>query len=499
MLIAVIQASNHDSAEQQIKLVLNKTDGIELRLDYWEQWDLDALATLRRRYTLPMIFTLRKKSQGGFYPHDEAERLQTLLALCQLQPDYVDIEYDVPTDFLQQLHKLYPNIKLMCSYHHFTETPIDLPGILQSMLHPVFAAYKIATYAHSTLDALRMLCFVKNASKKHALTGICMGVDGMCTRILAPVVGNALTYASVSDAYATAPGQLTLHELLSIYQIRNLNTATKIYALLGDPIDKSVGHILHNMAMRLLQKNTVYIKLRIAPHDLEQSVALCRTLSFAGFSITMPLKELIVPLLDQIEIAGQKIHAINSIVVRQHEWIGFNTDGIGAINRLAEKFNLSNQKIIVLGAGGAARSIIYTAMQHGAHVIVVNRTSIKAQQLAQEFDCAVCAIDNIGDVKEIKSTIIINTLPENVFLEEPLNALLHSNGILNNAFAVMDCIYQPINTLFLQAAKQANCICIPGYEMYIGQALMQIKHWLEPTENQIAAIKCEMERYFREV
>lgn len=222
MLITVIQAVDYASAKKQIEQASAKTDGIELRLDYWPLIDIKAISALCQEFNLPTILTVRKKSQGGFYPYNEETRLHTILSLCELKPTYFDIEYDVPTDFLQKIKVNHPEIKLIRSYHNFNETPADLITTFQSLIHPDCHSYKIATQAENTLDTLRMLQLIKNFNQQYILTGICMGHHGQGTRILSSLIGNAMNYVCLDHTQATAPGQLTLNEmtiLLDICQI----------------------------------------------------------------------------------------------------------------------------------------------------------------------------------------------------------------------------------------------------------------------------------------
>ena len=176
MLITAIRVRDIAESLLQIRQVLEHTDGFELRLDYCEPLDLEALKNLRSQCTKPLIFTLRRADQGGQYQGPEAARLALILDLCALAPDYFDFEYDIPREFVAKVSALYPNIKLISSYHDFDQTPEDLAAILALMQQPFISIYKLATFAHSIIDALRMLYFIKEAQVPFA--GMCMGEDG---------------------------------------------------------------------------------------------------------------------------------------------------------------------------------------------------------------------------------------------------------------------------------------------------------------------------------
>ncbi|MBP6918661.1 MAG: shikimate dehydrogenase [Legionellaceae bacterium] len=493
MLIAILPVTDYSTAKQQLFQLVDSADGVELRLDYASHWDGNAVAELRKMCTLPVIFTLRSQAQGGHYPHSEEQRLQTILELCAFNPDYLDLEHNVPHEFILVIRQCYPAIKIIVSYHNFAETPADLAGLFQAIYHEDCYAYKIATQAHSTLDALRMLHWVLTVRTRKRVIGLCMGEEGQCTRILAPVVGSLFSYTFWDQSQATASGQLPLQDLTTTYHYRQLNSSTKIYALLGDPVHLSVGHIFHNRAIEIMGQNAVYIKLRVTAEELPAAMVLLRHLPIGGLSITMPLKETVVPLLDELSPDAQAIQAVNT-VVRGRQWIGWNTDGLGAMQALSEQCSLAGQTILLLGAGGAARAIAYAALAEGAKVIILNRSIAKAKILADELGCEAYALEVFHALKSY--TLCINTLPETAFQDPTMQAIWQSNPILPGT-VVMDIVYQPLlETTFLLAAKAAGCVCIPGFKMYIAQALLQIQHWFQPEATVIQEIKLLMQKIF---
>jgi 3-dehydroquinate dehydratase/shikimate dehydrogenase len=493
MLIASLAIKDYSTAKQSLFQLADRADGVEFRLDYAPHWDLGAISALRQACTLPVIFTLRRQTQGGHYPHTEAERLQTLLNLCALNPDYVDLEYDVPQKYIQAIRQRYPAVKIILSYHNFAETPPDLVGFFKTMQQTDCFAYKIATQAQSVLDALRMLQFVMQMKTQHRIIGLCMGEAGQCTRILAPIVGSLFSYAAWDPSQTTAPGQLSLQDLTEIYHYRQLNDATKIYVLLGDPVQGSVGHIVHNRVIRFLQKNAVYVKIRVSAADLPMAMHLLHGLPCVGGSITMPLKEKVLPLLQDLDPSAQVIQAVNTFVMQDRRWIGMNTDGLGAMQAVAAHLPLAGQTIVLFGAGGAARALAVVASQQGAKLIILNRTLEKAKQLAEELHGEAYPLDMFPTLHSY--TLCINTLPESAFQTPELQAIWQPKYILPESTA-MDIVYQPRETYFLNIAKAAGCQCIFGHHMYINQAILQIQHWFQPSEETLLHVREMMERYF---
>jgi 3-dehydroquinate dehydratase/shikimate dehydrogenase len=491
MLIAVIKANDYTQAKQQISFILNKVDGIELRLDYWHQLDISAIKQLRDECVLPMIFTLRKQAQGGHYFYDEAKRLSIIISLCELNPDYLDLEYDIDNDFYHKIISCYPHINLICSYHNYVQTVDNLTVLLHDLQHkmPGAAIYKIVMTARSSIDTLRMLYFIYT-QKNIKIVGICMGEHGAATRILGPVVGNYFSYACISATTLTAPGQLSVDELLDIYHFRQLNADSKIYALLGNPIDKSVGHLLHNNAIRLLQINAIYVRFCSASAELREIIDLCRLLPFAGFSLTMPLKEVGLQLVDVIDDEAGKIGAINSIIVEKDCWTGFNTDGLGAMTVLTKKVNLTNKRVVIMGAGGVARAIGYSAVSCGANVIILNRHHERAMQLANEFGCESGKLNQLIAVSKDSYDVLINTLP--------LETCMPYKALIPEAL-VMEVNYQPLDTKLVTMAELLQCEVITGDYLYIEQALLQLQRWFYLSSQQLNGVRAMMLDFFNQV
>lgn len=475
MRVAVITEKNSEAVKPQLQIANTCADAIELRLDYWPVIDIAALAALRQQITLPVIFTLRKVSQGGQCVLTEPERLALLEQLAELAPEYLDIEFDTAADWLSALHRRYPQIQLIGSYHNFTETPDDLPAVLASLHHPAFSIYKIATFARNIVDTLRLLVFVNNAGHHHRLIGLTMGEHGQISRILAAVVGSLFTYSSLDANSAAAPGQLTLHELTSIYRVQQLNRKTAIYALLGDPISQSPGHLVHNRVFALLGKNAVYVKCLVHPELLTPAMALLRQLPFYGFSITIPHKESIVPLLDELQGEAETIRIVNTIKRVDSHYLGGNTDAPGAASALAAIIPLKQTKILILGAGGAGKAIAYTLLQQGAQVTLCNRTFARAQEFTQQFGGHAIHFAELFADRDLPYDIIINTLPAHAYSQQCANWLIPSTtpGI------AMDIILNPLLTPFIQSAKIAGWRCLTGEALFIAQAVRQLEIWFD--------------------
>lgn len=339
---------------------------------------------------------------------------------------------------------------LIVSYHNHEETP-DLEEVLSDMKarHPSACYYKLATYARSTLDALRMLHF----QKRHPnVIGLCMGAKGNLTRILAPIFGSPITYAPLMEQEKNAPGQLLWSELREIYHFRRLNKATRIYGLIGDPIHQSIGHLFHNDQFRKHHIDAVYVKMSIQAEELSTFFESIQGLPIFGLSVTAPLKEKMLPYLAAVSKEAQDIGAVNTLIRTSQGWEGINTDSRAAADALG---SVQGKRVVILGAGGAAKAIAYELIQRKASVTLVHRTLDKAKICAQELKC-----DYSEQVPAYD--ILINATSAS----QPLHAV----SFIPRS-TVMDISIR--TTPFLLKAGSYGCYTLDGLPMYFNQALAQ--------------------------
>lgn len=443
MLCATIKHESRDA----IRRANRDADLIELSLNLFQPLNIGELRNLCRK---PVIFKLK-----------EADPAQ--LALL---PDYVDLPHTTSPKVFEEIRKLFPQIKRICSYHDY-ETTGDLDALFAKLRSTPAEIYKITTMAQSTTDSLRMLQLVK----KHRCIGICMGELGAITRILAPIFGAPWTYAPDEEIQQTAPGQILLKELVNIYNFRDHSPSTSPYGLIGDPVSKSQSHQMHNFAFKKLGLDAVYVKMRVTKEELKIFFPLCCELGFKGLSVTMPLKESIREYLDHYHAK-----AINTVEFREDGAYGWNTDGPGALNALEKRGRVKGKRIVLLGAGGAAYGIAEEAKKRGAHLGVVNRTLHRAQTLAKEVGGDAYPLSAFSEVAKEGYDILINCTSVGMGDDERLP--IPATELLEKKL-VMDIISRPRITAFLAAAKERGCEIVEGTEMFIQQAVGQYCYWFK--------------------
>lgn len=471
MICVVIKGPTFEEVRQQITKAVAYADLVELRLDCFKSLDLDSLKILRSHFSIPMIFTLRSQIQGGSYTQSEENRLADMRRLIKLNPEYLDLENHVSVCFIAEISSQYPEMKLILSYHNFGETPEDLERIYQEMQKIPACFYKIAVTAKNCLDAMRLVCWAKKSDDK--LIAISMGSYGQVSRILGPMMGCPITYAALEEDQKSAPGQLSATTLIERYHHRSLNLETAIYGLIGDPVEQSISDETHNSLITACGIDAVYVKIQVSPLELSDFLQYAKQLPFHGLSVTMPLKEHILPFLDDIDPQALDIEAVNTLVFEKGKIFGFNTDGIGALNAIESEYQVKDKRIVIIGAGGATKAIAYETHRRGGLVTIVNRDERKAFQIAERLHCIGKGLDYIATCAEIGYDILINCTPS------PLP--IASDYILPQAI-VMDITTKPKETAFLKLAMEKGCPIIYGYRMFIEQALGQFNLWFK---NQI--------------
>lgn len=469
-LCAIIVGPTLPNALEQIELISSKVSLLEFRLDLFSFHDIEQIRRLKDSTNLPVIFTMRLNSHGGSFTGSEQERLEIFKHLLKLNPTYIDLEIDSA----KALFEIVKPHQLICSLHNFKETPSDLEALLNRLKIYPAAIYKVACMANSGLDALRMLSFIqKYAQTGLELIGICMGEDGTSTRILGNIYGNTFTYAPVNAQHCVAPGQLDIDTLMNTYHFDRHNAHTTPFGVIGNPISHSIGHIKHNTSFRKMGVDAVYVKMRIPSEDLAESMKLFPRLNFGGLSVTMPLKELSLKFMDSYDDSVQSIEALNTIVIRSQVMKAYNTDGEAAVQAILAKTALKNKRVIMLGAGGAAKAILHYLKRENAELIILNRTLEKAQELAKKFGGRAGTLEDFDPFAAEGYDVLINSTSVG---REPNECPIAIEHLLTNK-VVMEVISSEADTRLIQEAKKRNCTIVYGLEMYERQAEKQLDLW----------------------
>jgi len=253
----------------------------------------------------------------------------------------------------------------------------------------------------------------------------------------------------------------------------------KSFAVIGDPIDHSLSPNIHSAAFREMDLDSSYIAYRIPKGELEEGIEGLKKIKIDGFNITIPHKIEMMKYLDKIDEVCSLIGAVNTVSNKDGILKGYNTDMDGFLDPFKKKqLGITNSKVLLIGAGGAARAIVAGfAKEKAKSITIANRTLENANSLS-EFAKKIGLIANAIKIEEVKDTaknydIIVNATSIGLRNEPSIISL---EGI-NEKTIVYDIVYMPINTDFIKKAKEKNAIIIYGYEMLLGQAVRAFEIW----------------------
>jgi 3-dehydroquinate dehydratase/shikimate dehydrogenase len=297
-----------------------------------------------------------------------------------------------------------------------------------------------------------------------------MGEVGLPARLLALREGSALAYAPVSAA--TAPGQVSLHEMTHLYRAHVLNPQTQIFGVIGDPIAHSLSPLLHNTAFITRNINAVYLPFLVK--NLRDFLKAAPDFGLRGFSVTLPHKQSILRHLQDCDALSAEIGAVNTVVVRRDGSLyGCNTDYVGVLHALEKKLRLAKGRVLILGAGGSARAAAFALTRAGAAVGIWARRNAAASELARAVGAEVVPRRAL---KTESFDAIVNATPVGMHPDTAVSPL--EPGELHCRI-VMDLIYRPERTQLLKLAAQKRIATVSGLEMFLAQGIAQWELWMK--------------------
>lgn len=479
MIAIPIAASTEEEAFRDMKRAEQIADCIELRLDRLHRTTWLPLLERRKK---PVIVTLRPERQGGAFRGEERQRIRLLEELLVHQPDYVDVENDTSPDLMGSLlENRREKTRVIVSYHNFAETPRNLASFLKRAVPWQGDILKIATLANDLADNGRMLRWLESRSEK--TIAFCMGPFGVPSRILTLRSGGYLTFAALDEGKGSAPGQILARDLRETYRAHEVHRGTRVFGLIGNPVSHSLSPHIHNAAFRATGLDAVYIPIPV--QNLENLTSELTSLGVEGFSVTMPHKEGMVPLLDSMDEESRRIGAVNTVFRRDGQWVGTNTDVYGAWKALRTTgFDLEGRRWTIIGAGGVARAIVYGVIfrSRAKSLTILGRRSKRVHDFLRDlqapFPCAVTgttlAEADLAQVME-GTDVLVNGTP--VGMVPDVGKTPIPPECLSPRHLVFDAIYNPVETRLLKMARAKGCPTVPGLPMFLHQGAAQFEHW----------------------
>jgi 3-dehydroquinate dehydratase / shikimate dehydrogenase len=470
--VAVIGTDANEMVEKAEALVRDNPF-LEFRLDYLSKPGLALPRVKRFMESHPgtmVIATCRRAANGGKFKGSIASQLDILTKAAASGCQLVDLELQTASKCKPaQLQKMRSRAALVLSFHDFKATK-NLDETLEKMTAYPADFYKVVSTATTLSDNVTMIKFLAREGDRHSMVSMCMGEQGIISRVLGVRAGSVFTFASASAGQETAPGQVVAQELRNVYRIDQVDVATRVYGVVGDPIAHSLSPAIMNAAFRRENVNAVYLPLHAK--TLKDLLTCVKEIPIHGISVTMPYKEAILPHLDNSDSHTNKIGACNTVVRAQDgKLYGFNTDAAGIVRPLERRLSaIEGARILVIGAGGAARAAVFGLKERGAEVYILNRSAGPAKKLAHQ---ARARIMKRPDLKKMAFDVIINATP--VGMGNTRDTPLQEKEI--NARYVFDMIYDPPETRLLKLAKERGAQIIPGIEMFVHQAARQFEIW----------------------
>jgi 3-dehydroquinate dehydratase/shikimate dehydrogenase len=413
-------------------------DLVELRLDSMDRPDATAALEGRRK---PAIVTCRPLREGGMFDGPEEDRLRVLDEAHARGAEFIDVEWDAVRAPVMQERA---GRGVIVSRHVFDCTPRNAAAMMDHLRGQGAEVAKLAAMTERIAD-LRTLLHAVRPGPSAVLIG--MGACGTATRVLASRFGSRWTYAGDR----VAPGQVPASRLIDEFRFRRIKP---------DPA-------MHNAGFAALGLNAVYVPLET--RDLEDLRLFASEIGLRGLSVTIPFKQDVMPLVDEVAPAAEAAGAVNTIAIRQGRWIGSNTDADGFLEPLrARGLDFRALRVVILGAGGAARGVGLALAREGAHVAISARRADVAERVARAIGGQATTWPPPArwwDLLVNATPVGSRAVPGTPF-EGPFDGRL-----------VYDLVYEPDPTELTQRAADAGLDVIGGLAMLVAQAERQFEIW----------------------
>ena len=488
-ICAVVASSDAGSMWRQLTVADRTSRTIELRLD-WLADDreinrfLSRLARFSTKATL--LATCRRRPAGGRYRGSIASQLIHLADAVRAGCAWYDLEIEsaalCPPELLEVM--LGPGRRLV-SAHFFKRMPPNLSSVAGRMVRNRPVLIKIAAKCDSLHECLKLAQFGRG---RRDTIVIPMGDVAVAARLLALRERNGFAYAPVENA--TASGQIDVRDIHQIYRAESLTRKTGIYGVIGNPIGHSLSPHLQNAGFAARQVNAIYLPFLV--ERLSDFMESIEPLGIKGFSVTIPHKERIISHLDDCDPLARAIGAVNTVVVhRNGKLYGYNTDYVGVLRALERRERLRGSRVLIVGAGGAARAVAFALAQSGASVFICARRQKKAQAIAEAVGGSLVEWNSLH---RQSFDAIVNATPVGMHPFEN-ESPLETRDL--NCKLVFDTIYRPRMTKLLQLAQRRGVETVSGVEMFVAQGVAQWEIWMgrrAPVKEMRSAVLTALKR-----
>jgi 3-dehydroquinate dehydratase/shikimate dehydrogenase len=486
MICLSLTGESRDLWSGSIAAYRDSIDLVELRVDLLKPAErgVDDLAAWwqeqRKRHSIPGVLTIRRSTDMGRWEGDEAQRLHLFSRLVTaLRPDYIDSELDRAGN--HDWDRLAAQVRseggrVIRSHHEVRSTPDGLPALMARLAAESQEIPKLAVMPQSATDTVRLVNAARSFGK--LMPGrqgiwVAMGEYGLPTRVWPARTGSLLTYSSDPAGPSAAPGHIGPRELREVYRVDLARPEWPAFAVLGSPVVHSRSPEYHNARFRDDGIEAIYLPIRI--DSFQEFPGAAAAFGLIGASVTVPHKDAARGFAVAAG-AEPRPGVANTLWRTENGWEWDNTDVPAFLDAITGAYggDLERVRLLVIGAGGTARSVIAALAGRVGTVTIANRTESRAKEVAEEFGLgpdATCALSALADHAAGSFDVIVQTTSVGMSHGTPGDP--SAGYSFSGAEFLFDVIYTPEETEFLARGRAAGCTVANGAGMFEGQARRQ--------------------------
>lgn len=455
-------------------------DLAELRVDLLGEEQRGRVPLFPSLVDMPVILTCRRPNDGGAYEGTEKNRLALMESCLEGAFAYIDIEEDVKRSAAETKARE-RGVRIIRSLHDFSGIPADIFHKI-SRIAAKGDIPKMAVTPNSVLDLITLFKVRDELASVGEKIVLGMGDFGFPSRILYKRLGSMLTYCADKPV---APGQISPKNMKELYRADKVDDRTHIYGVIGNPVLHSFSPQIQNPGFLGINFNAIYLPFPV--DSVRSFFILAEMIRISGFSVTVPHKQNVLPYLGKITREVKQIGSCNTVVRAKNLWMGTNTDYYGFVEPLVHDIDSKRiQSALVVGAGGAARSVVWALRNHGCKVIVVNRNIERAKQLAQETMASFDSLERAGAYSQVD--LIVQTTSVGMVPDDEGDPI--PDFPFRKEQVVYELVYRPKYTKMLQRARKAGCKLLFGIDMLVRQGKLQFEsftgyHYPKRLERQL--------------
>jgi shikimate dehydrogenase/3-dehydroquinate dehydratase type I len=456
--------------EMAVKAVSSGADLVEIRADLIEGADPKSIKKHFSDILNISIITLRSKAEGGKSELVGNGRARWLTETLAMNSAYVDLEHDADKKMISEIGDR--KSRTIVSKHFLKTWRTEEISKTLSECCDQGGIGKVAACVKDVMEGVDILESIKSVgSSRFSL--MAMGQGAELTRALASSIGSELSFCALDKDHIVAKGQLTLEEQKRVEPANRM-----VIGLIGHPLGHTLSPGMQNAAFRHLGLPGIYLTFDIKEaSQISDFIRRATKLGVRGFNVTIPFKEVAFSAVDSVDNDARRAKAVNTVVTQEDGTLkGFNTDVYGFSESLrVAGYDPRDKRALIIGAGGASRAAVIALWKMGAKIMIANRTPERAEELVKSMRVFVKTLPLDGLENEKPFSLIVNATP--VGMRGFETAPIVPDSLIKGAEAVMDMVYNPLETPLLRAAKLHGVKTIHGLDMLLHQGAKAFEIW----------------------